>query len=90
MSDETAGVRKTLVDTLRFTFPYFTVVQTEPQQMEMHQYSDSSEEETESGVPASPRDGSNSRASQSKNSRAKVRFRYSKGTGGHAAKHDGP
>ncbi|XP_056867453.1 spectrin beta chain, non-erythrocytic 5 isoform X2 [Takifugu flavidus] len=52
---------------------------TEPQQMEMHQYSDSSEEETDSGVPASPRDGSNSRASQGETSRAKVRFRYSKG-----------
>lgn len=66
-------------------FPYLTVVQTEPRQIEMHPYSDSSEAEAEaeSGVPASPR------ASQSTDSRAKVRFRYSKGTGSHAAQHDG-
>uniref|UniRef100_A0A8C9YZ58 Spectrin, beta, non-erythrocytic 5 n=1 Tax=Sander lucioperca TaxID=283035 RepID=A0A8C9YZ58_SANLU len=65
-----------------------TALTAEPQQSKMIQYSDSSGDEDGSGAVTSPppRDGRGggpgSAPSQSEDSRAKVRFRYSRGTKG--------
>lgn len=63
-----------------------SAVQVEPQETKMIQYSESSGEEEGSGVGASPTAkagrGSVSSPAQSEETKAKVRFRYSRGTAG--------